>query len=170
MPGPQPRRIVTVVTNDRPPADRRSAEQLIASIAKGTWHDFVTTNRHTFGKATKFGAGLVVGGKVASEMGAVTPLKWALRGFGPLPAEFTSTGAIQVFEYTTLQRAMLVARAAAAKFVLVTVAYESGVLVGSIINQKLSEETQDAIGGTIDEIVNHGGWKLLFKHPFGIGM
>jgi len=30
--------------------------------------------------------------------------------------------------------------------------------------------SQDAIGGTINEIVNEGGWRLLFKHPFGIGM
>jgi hypothetical protein len=166
----EPKRIVTVVTNDHPPRSKQSATQLVTSIAHGTWNDFVTTNRHTFGSVMKFGAGVVVGGKVATEFGAVTPLKWALRGFGPLPAEFTSTGAIQVFQYTTMQRAMLVARAAAAKFVLVTVAYEGGVLIGSVINQTLSEDTQDAIGGTIDEIINHGGWKLLFKHPFGIGM
>jgi len=29
---------------------------------------------------------------------------------------------------------------------------------------------QNAIGGTINEIVNEGGWRLLFKHPFGFGM
>ena len=68
------------------------------------------------------------------------------------------------------QRALLVAKAAAAKFVLVTIAYEGGVVVGSIINQALPEPTKDAIGGTINEIVNEGGWKLLFTHPFGIGM
>jgi hypothetical protein len=34
----------------------------------------------------------------------------------------------------------------------------------------LSEKTKDAIGGTINEIVNENGWKLLFTHPFGIGM
>jgi hypothetical protein len=39
-----------------------------------------------------------------------------------------------------------------------------------VINQALPERVQDAIGGTIDEIVNKGGWRLLNKHPFGMGM
>lgn len=128
------------------------------------------TNQHTAGKAMKFAGGMAVGGKVAAELGAVTPLKWALSGFGPLPAEFTKSGAIQVFRYTGMERLRLVAGAAGAKFVLVTLAYEGGVVVGSAINQTLSEEIKDAIGGTINEIVNEGGWKLLFTHPFGIGM
>jgi hypothetical protein len=38
-----------------------------------------------------------------------------------------------------------------------------------MVNQALPEETQDAIGGTINEIVNEGGWKLLFTHLFGYG-
>lgn len=164
------KRIVTVYTSNEVVEDEKSLRQLVTSIAKGTWHDFKVTNKMTAGKAAKFGAGVVVGGKVATEFGAVTPVKWALKGFGALPAEFTKSGAIQVFEFTTMQRAMLVAKAAAAKFVLVTVAYEGGVLVGSVINQVLPETTKNAIGGTIDEIVNRGGWKLLFKHPFGIGM
>ena len=93
-----------------------------------------------------------------------------MRGFGPLPAEFTKSGAIQVFEYTTVERALAVAGVAAIKFVLVTTAYEGGVVIGSVINQTLPEKVQNAIGGTINEIVNEGGWRLLFKHPFGFGM
>jgi hypothetical protein len=58
----------------------------------------------------------------------------------------------------------------AAKFVLVTVAFEGGVLVGSLINQALPDDAKDSIGGTINEIVNEGGWKELWRHPFGIGM
>jgi hypothetical protein len=84
--------------------------------------------------------------------------------------EFIKSGSIQVFEYTTVQRALAVARAAALRFVLITAAYEGGVLIGSVINQTLPEKVQDAIGGTINEIVNEGGWRLLFTHPFGIGM
>jgi hypothetical protein len=69
-------------------------------------------------------------------------------GFGPLPAEFTSNGMIQVSQYTTLRRALLVGKAAGAKFVFVTVAYEGGVLIGAVVNKFLPEETKAAIGGS----------------------
>jgi hypothetical protein len=150
--------------------DKRSISQILSTMAAGAWADFKTTNKATAGKAAKLGAGLVVGGAVAKEIGTLTPLQWAMRGFGPLPMEFTKSGAIQVFEYSGLQRLGYVTVTAATKFVLVTAAYETGVAVGSVINQFLSENTRDAIGGTINEIVNEQGWKLLFKHPFGIGM
>jgi hypothetical protein len=160
---------VSMFTADDVP-NRNTLRRLVTTMAEGAWADFKTTNEATAGKALKAGAGLVVGGKVAAEFGAVTPLRWLLSGRGPLPIEFTKSGAIQVFQFTTAQRALIIAKAAAAKFVLVTVAYEGGVMVGSVINQTLSESTKDAIGGTINEIVNDGGWKLLWKHPFGIGM
>ncbi len=112
---------------------------------------------------------MVVRGAIANEFGAYTPLRWVVKGFGPLPAEFTKSGAIQIFEYTGLQRLRLMAISTASKFVLVTVAYEGGVLIGSMINQAIPERTQDAIGGTIDEIINQGGWKDLWRHPFGLG-
>jgi hypothetical protein len=165
----EPRKVF-VVTSDTVPTKREHLREIIGTLAEGVWKDFKLTNKESAGKALKFGASLVVGGAVAKEVQVLTPLRWALRGFGPLPIEFTKSGAIQVFEYTTVQRAMQVARAAGAKFVLVTVAYEGGVLIGSIINQTLAESSKDAIGGTINEIVNEGGWQLLFKHPFGIGM
>lgn len=63
-------------------------------------------------------------------------MRWVVRGFGPLPAEFTKSGAIQVFEYTGLERLKVMAISTASKFVLVTVAYEGGVLIGSMINQR----------------------------------
>jgi hypothetical protein len=160
-----------VYTSNHMAEDKKSLQQLVATFAKGVWADFKTTNQATAGKAIKLGAGAaVVRGALADYYEVYTPLQWAMRGFGPLPVEFTRSGAIQVFEYTTAQRAMLVARSAAVKFVLVTLAYEGGVLIGSIINQALPEKVQDAIGGTINEIVNEGGWRLLFTHPFGIGM
>ena len=159
-----------IYTSDNIITDKNSLSAGIATFANRAWRDFKMTNKSLAGKATKFGSGLVVGGSVASEVGAFTPLTWMLKGFGPLPAEFTKSGAIQVFEYTTLERLKLVALSAAVKFVLVTVAFESGVMVGSIINQTLSDETQDAIGGTLNEIINESGWKELWKHPFGIGM
>jgi hypothetical protein len=161
---------MVVITNDAVVEDKQKLQTTLNSVVKGIWSDFKTTNQATAGKAMKFAAGVAVGGAVAKPLESLTPLQWMLRGFGPLPAEFTRSGAIQVFEFTTLERALLVAKAAAAKFVLVTIAYEGGVLVGSAINQALPETTKDAIGGTINEIVNEGGWKLLFTHPFGIGM
>jgi len=159
-----------VVTNDAVVQNKQSLSVTFESVAKAIWSDFKTTNKSTAGKAMKFGAGVAAGSTIAKPLEALTPLQWILRGFGPLPAEFTKSGAIQVFEFTTLERALLVAKAAAAKFVLITIAYEGGVLIGSAINQTLAESTKDAIGGTINEIVNEKGWKLLFTHPFGIGM
>jgi RHS repeat-associated protein len=46
----------------------------------------------------------------------------------------------------------------------------AGYAVGEAINELLSDETKDAIGGTINEIVNEGGWREIYKHPFGIGL
>ncbi|MBM0236711.1 hypothetical protein JNW88_05305 [Micromonospora sp. ATA32] len=52
----------------------------------------------------------------------------------------------------------------------VATGFAVGWTVGGMINDHLSADTQHAIGGTVNEIVNEGGWKLLFTHPFGIGM
>jgi hypothetical protein len=162
--------IVVIYTSDDVISDKKTLSDGIAKIVQGTWRDFTLTNQTAAGKAAKFGAGVVVAGTVAKHMEAYTPLKWLLKGFGPLPAEFTKSGAIQVFEYTTVERLKLMALSTAAKFVLVTVAFEGGVLVGSLINQALPDDAKDSIGGTINEIVNEGGWKELWRHPFGIGM
>jgi hypothetical protein len=53
----------------------------------------------------------------------------------------------------------------------VTGAFSAGYAAGTLINEHLlGEETKEAIGGTLNEIVNEGGWKELLSHPFGIGM
>jgi hypothetical protein len=117
-------RRMVVITNDAVVEDKQKLQTTLNSVVKGIWSDFKTTNQATAGKAMKFAAGVAVGGAVAKPLESLTPLQWMLRGFGPLPAEFTRSGAIQVFEFTTLERALLVAKAAAAKFVLVTIAYE----------------------------------------------
>jgi len=164
------RAIATVFASNDVPQNKSTLREFVARIGDGAWRDFKQTNASLGGKAAKFVGGAFVGGAIAAKFESYTPLKWAMRGFGALPAEFTKSGTIQVFEYTTAQRALLVGKAAAAKFIFVTVAFEGGVLVGSVINQFLSENVKDAIGGTINEVVNEQGWKLLFKHPFGIGM
>lgn len=165
--------VFLVIQCDRTHTEKRSLREMVVAagkVAQGAWRDFKLTNSSTAGKAAKVAGGLVVGGEVAKGLGALTPLRWLLRGFGPIPYEFTRSGAIQVFELSAGQRLGRVAFAAGAKFVLVTIAYEGGVLIGSIINQFLSAETRDAIGGTINEIVNEEGYKELWKHPFGMGL
>lgn len=47
-------------------------------------------------------------------------------------------------------------------------AFAAGYGVGSVINANLSEETQMAIGGTINEVVNEGGWREIYRNPFGL--
>jgi hypothetical protein len=93
---------VAVMTSNEVTQDKTKLAATVSSLAKGVWHDFVLTNKATAGKAAKFGAGVVVGGAVANEFEAYTPLQWILKGFGPLPYEFTKSGAIQVFEFTTM--------------------------------------------------------------------
>ncbi|MBK8481480.1 MAG: hypothetical protein IPL40_09940 [Proteobacteria bacterium] len=139
-------------------------------MARAAWQDFRLTNSSAGGKAAKLGAGMIVGSALAREFGALTPLQWASRGFGAIPAEFTSSGTLQVFRWSFGQRLLHVVAAAGMKFVLVTVAFEGGVAVGSVFNQTLSERSKDAIGGALNEIVHCEGWKELWRHPFGLGL
>jgi RHS repeat-associated protein len=59
---------------------------------------------------------------------------------------------------------------AAATLGSVALAGAAGWYAGTKIDQHLSEETKTNIGGTINAVVNEGGWKLAFSHPFGVGM
>lgn len=52
----------------------------------------------------------------------------------------------------------------------VGIAAAAGYGIGTVINSQLSENVKTAIGGTMNEIINEGGWKEIFKHPFGIGL
>jgi hypothetical protein len=122
------------------------------------------------GKRPRFGAGVLTGSTVAAAMESHTALRWMFNGFGPLPAEFTKSGATHVFEWTGTQRLVHVPKSTAINAALVFVAYEGGMLIGSILNQALSTDTKDSIGGTINEVINESGWRELWKHPFGWGM
>jgi hypothetical protein len=159
--------IVVEFSKPVPPADLKAVGSKVAS---SIWEDFKTTNKSAAGTALRFGGTILIGAKIAKYYETLTPLSWALKGFGALPGEFTASGAIQWRTLSAGARFGRVALTGAATFALVMVAFEGGVLIGSVINQHLSEETKDAIGGTINEIVNEGGWKLLWEHPFGIGM
>jgi RHS repeat-associated protein len=53
----------------------------------------------------------------------------------------------------------------------VGMALSLGYAAGGLINTfALSEDTQNTIGGTLDEIINQGGFKEIVRHPFGIGL
>ena len=95
---------VVVFLSDRLAENKKSWSQLVGALVSGAWSDFKTTNSSFSGKAAKFGAGVVAGDTVAKLFEALTPVQWALCGFGPIPAEFTKSGAIQVFEFTAAQR------------------------------------------------------------------
>jgi hypothetical protein len=156
-----------VVHSDDIPADKQSVKDLIWSVVSEIEKDASLTRDSTGGKAAKLLGSVVVGGSVATKFESLTPLKWALRGFGPLPYEFTKSGAIQVFDLSLARRAVRVAGPAAAKGALVFIAFNGGVYIGATINQALSDDSKNAIGGTINEIVNEEGWKALWRNPFG---
>lgn len=156
-----------VLNPDLLPTEKDGLRNTISTIVARIERDAAMTRDSTGGQAAKFVGSIIVGGTVAARVESLTPLKWMARGFGPLPYEFTKSGMIQVFELSFAQRAVRVAAPAVAKTALVFVAFNAGVYVGATINQSLSEDIQDAIGGTINEIVNEGGWKDLWRNPFG---
>lgn len=127
-------------------------------------------NANIFGKSAEFGAGILTSSYFAKETGTLTPAAWAMSRFGPLPLEFTKSGSLQIFTLSAFQRFFAVSTAAVLKFVFVTVAFEGGVAIGSVTNQFISQETKDAIGGTMYGIICEEGWKDLWRHPFGYGI
>lgn len=152
------------------PNNGKSFKTFIKSIAKGAKDDFILTNRSTIGKSAKFAAGIFASSYFAQETGTLTPIAWALRRFGPLPLEFTKSGSLRIFTLTAGQRLPAMVFASAVKFICVTIAYEGGVLIGSVVNQFLSQETKSAIGGTMYGIICEEGWKDLWRYPFGYGI
>jgi hypothetical protein len=158
--------IAIVVPLDTVPA-KTSIKDFIARTVRAIERDASLTRTSLGGRAAKFAASIVVGSAVAKSVESLTPLQWAARGFGPLPYEFTRSGAIQVFQLSGPERLVRVAVPAVAKGALVFLAFNGGVYVGAALNQVLSDQAKDAIGGTIHEIVNEGGWKDLWRNPFG---
>ncbi len=162
--------LVYVYTNDESPKDMASFKTFVKKIAKGAMVDFRTTHSSIAGKGTKFGAGIIAASHFAKDTGTMTPLAWAASRFGPLPLEFTKSGTLRVLKLSAFQRLSAMAACAAAKFVYVTVAFETGVAIGSVTNQFLSQKTKDMIGGTMFSIICEEGWKDLWRHPFGYGI
>lgn len=140
--------------------------------------------------AAKFAAGGLAGGAVAKAFGSLTPLQWILKGFGRIPSQYLAYRATPVLQFTYKQglvqtyrglgrflggngarillaelsfgqRLASVAKVGGAKAVLVAIAFGGGYYVGTLINEEaLDEDAQFLIGGTINQIVNEGGWRL----------
>jgi len=162
--------IVYVYTSNEVPQDMFALKAYIKKFTNGVVTDFKTTNSHIGGKAAKFIGSSVATSYFSRNSGTLTPLAWALNRFGPFPLEFTRSGALRIFSLSVFQRLGAMILVAAEKFVYVTVVFEGGVIVGSIVNQTLSEEMKDAIGGTIFNTIYEEGWKDLWRHPFGYGI
>jgi len=79
----------------------------------------------------------------------------------------TATGVLTVAGAIATNAGWAAGAAGAASGAAVAGAFGAGYGVGTLINEHLlSEDIKTAIGGTLNEIINEGGW----KHPFGIGM
>jgi hypothetical protein len=165
-----PEPIVYLYTSNDMPVNATSFKLFIKSIAKGAKDDFILTNKHTIGRSAKFAGGILASSHFAKETGTLTPIAWALRRFGPLPLEFTKSGNLRIFTLSAGQRLSAIAVASIAKFIIVTIAYEGGVLIGSVANQFMTQETKTAIGATMYSIICEEGWKDLWRHPFGYGI
>jgi hypothetical protein len=157
---------VHFLTLDKLPDDTARFKQFLKDFAEGVKKDHDATNNAVGGQA-KFLAGMLTGPIIAAGMKSKTPLQWALSKGGPLPAELTKYGKYYLFKWTNLQRVAHVAKAFGKNFVFVFIAWETGVVIGSMINQILPQDTKDLIGATVYEIVNEGGWKNLWENPFG---
>lgn len=162
--------VVYLCTSNEAPKDMKAFKAFIKRIVEGARDDFFVTNSQTIGKTVKFSAGVLSASHFAKETGTLTPVAWSLSRFGPLPLEFTKSGALRIYTLTAFQRLGAMAAVGILKFVFVTIAYESGVVIGSVANQFLRQETKDAIGGTMYGIICEQGWKDLWRHPFGYGI
>lgn len=180
--------VVVMYPTDELPADEAGIRQIYASLTEAAI-DKISDEEWQGKAALKFGCSLLAGGVVAKTLGGLTPLSWALQSFGPMPGQFVAYRATPVLEYSLEggltqtyrgvaqflggngarimiadlsmgQRAAAVARVAGARFVLVTVAFEGGYLIGSLINKNLEDDTSMVIGGVLNQIINEGGWRL----------
>jgi RHS repeat-associated protein len=86
--------------------------------------------------------GALTAGAMAAELGSITPLQWAFSGFRALAG------------FTRLETTVIVSGTAATNFAFATVAYESGVLIGSIVNSipvgGCGRTVRDAIADYLD--------------------
>lgn len=180
--------IVALYPTDELPQDQSRLRGLYASLSEAVVRRF-NDDEWRAKAILKMGCNALVGGTVAKSLGGLTPLSWVLRSFGPMPSQFVTYRATPLIEFipkggvrpayrgvagflggngarimiadlTMGQRLAAVARVAGARFILVTIAFEGGYAIGSLINKNLEDDTQFVIGGVLNQIVNEGGWRL----------
>jgi RHS repeat-associated protein len=98
----------------------------IGSYLQDVATNFGDTNAGVWGITAPVGWTLVTAGATARTLRSVTLFEWALAGFGP-----TTMGAAT---FTALETGVIVVGTAAYNFGLQTIAFEGGVLVGSVIS------------------------------------
>ncbi len=108
------------------------------------WNNFSTTNTSIPGItlpgiAPGVGLGIITGGSMAQTLGSVTFLQWATGGFSTLAG------------YTTAETLVIITGSTAVNFAFATVAYETGVFAGSLINatriNKCGRTVRDLLSG-----------------------
>jgi hypothetical protein len=185
------------------PSDKNELKSMMSGLAEAAMEKFFEGKNENVAKAVlKFGCSVLAGQTVTKLVGGMTPLGWLLRGFGTFPSQYLTYRALPVLEFSKGmvpmqtfrgvggfvggngarimvaelslgQRLLAVGRVAATRFVLVTIAFQGGYMVGTLINDKmLDDSSKNVIGGVINQIVNEGGWRLAFPKVFrdAIGM
>lgn len=77
------------------------------------------------------GVGMLTAGKVAQEVGGITPFQWAARSLKARGLVGMTSGAAT---YTALETSIIAVGTSLLNWTLASVAYETGVLGGSMIN------------------------------------
>ncbi len=194
-------RVVAFYPTDELPTNKDDLRIMMSTLAESAMEKLFGNSQEAAAKfALKFGSSMLAGGAVAKSLGGLTPFQWILKGFGAMPKQFLSYRSAPVLEFTTgqkafqtyrgaasfiggngarlmiaelslAQRAATVARVVGARFVLVTIAFEGGYYIGTLINENVVEDdTQNLIGGTIYQIVNEGGWRLALPDVIREGL
>jgi hypothetical protein len=183
--------VAVVYPTNELPTDQNQLKSLLGSLADTAVDKFFEGKPDAAAKWVLKRACLVLGGgAIARALGGLTPLRWVLSGFGALPREYVTYRALPVIQYgpggvqglayrgaaefiggngtrilvasSLASRLALVARVVATRFVLVAMAFEGGWRVGTFINEEmLEDDTRMMIGGTLNQIINEGGWNIF---------
>jgi RHS repeat-associated protein len=155
---------IVVTTRDR---ISKSTEALTKAIAK---HG---PSAETTERLLKAGGKVVKAGKhlVKPIVGVIAVLGW----IGTARAATTSVSSAAQGDYMTASTEGGSALADIVESTPTPAGFAVGIArssysLGEALNELLPEKAQEAIGGTINEIVNEGGWREIYRHPFGIGM
>ncbi len=186
------------------PTDEGDVRTLMSTLTETSVEKFYESyNGRVLKSAIKFACSAIAGGTIAKKFGGLTPLGWALRGLSAFPKEYVSYRALPVLQFlpngsltqvyrgvgafvggngariyvaemTVGQRLLFAGRIAGARFVLVSIAFEGGYMVGTLVNDHvLEDDSKNIIGGVINQVVNERGWRLaiprVLRDAIGMG-